>query len=278
MPPQRTGHRWTARRRSRTRSRSPARGREGSADGGRRRAGRRGEAGRHRASLDEALQKFLSDEELWLQRGRLSRRISRSGARGASGFGPLLREGADPRPGHFASHHFLAHAYENSGRVPDALTQGATYAKMAPAVPHARHMDGHNLRRAGRIDEAIAEFTEADALETAYFAAEKIPVEYDWHYQHNLDLLATSYQYVGRMRKAEELFRRSFAIPSSLLVQEFNKREWPVFLLARGRAPEALAAAGTMAAHRSPVVSAAGHVEAGRVHLAGERRHGDGEE
>jgi tetratricopeptide (TPR) repeat protein len=162
----------------------------------------------------------------------------------------------------------LTHAYENGGRLPDALTHGATYAKMAPAVPHARHMDGHNLRRAGRIDEAIAEFTEADALETAYFATEKIPVEYDWHYQHNLDLLATSYQYVGRMRKAEELFRRSFAIPSSLLVQEFNKREWPVFLLARGRAQEALAAAGTMAAHRSPVVSAAGHVEAGRARLA----------
>jgi tetratricopeptide (TPR) repeat protein len=139
---------------------------------------------------------------------------------------------------------------------------------MAPAVPHARHMDGHNLRRAGRIDEAIAEFTAADALETAYFAAEKIPVEYEWHYQHNLDLLATSYQYVGRMKTAEELFRRSFAIASSLLVQEFNKREWPEFLLARGRAQEALAAAGVMAAHRSPVISAAGHVEAGRARLA----------
>jgi tetratricopeptide (TPR) repeat protein len=152
--------------------------------------------------------------------------------------------------------------------VQDALTQGATYAKMAPDVPHARHMDGHNLRRAGRIDDAIAEFAAADALETAYFAAEKIPVEYDWHYQHNLDLLATSYQYVGQMRKAEALFTRAFAIPSSLLVQEFNKREWPVFLLARGRAREALAAAGVMAAHRSPVVSAAGHVEAGRARLA----------
>jgi tetratricopeptide (TPR) repeat protein len=150
----------------------------------------------------------------------------------------------------------------------DALTQGATYAKMAPAVPHARHMDGHNLRRAGRIEEAIEEFSAADALETAYFTAEKIPVEYDWHYQHNLDLLATSYQYIGQMRKAEELFKRSFGIPSTLLVQEFNKREWPVFLLARGRAQEALTAANTMAAHRSPVVSAAGHVEAGRARLA----------
>jgi hypothetical protein len=64
------------------------------------------------------------------------------------------------------------------------------------------------------------------------------------------------------------VFTRAFAIPSSLLVQEFNKREWPEFLLARGRAKEALAAAGVMAAHRSPVVSAAGHVEAGRARLA----------
>jgi tetratricopeptide (TPR) repeat protein len=138
---------------------------------------------------------------------------------------------------------------------------------MAPGVPHARHMDGHNLRRAGRIDEAITEFAAADALETAYFAAEKIPVEYDWHYQHNLDLLATSYQYIGQMRKAEALFTRSFAIASTLVVQEFNKREWPVFLLARGRTQEALAAASVLAAHRSPVVSATGHIEAARARL-----------
>jgi hypothetical protein len=139
---------------------------------------------------------------------------------------------------------------------------------MAPDVPHARHMHGHNLRRTGRIDEAIAEFSAADALESAYLAAEKIPAEYDWHYQHNLDLLATSYQYAGRMTKAEALLKRSFGLESSLLVQEFNKREWPMFLIARGRAEEALAAAGTMAAQRSPVVSAAGHVAAGHARLA----------
>ena len=42
------------------------------------------------------------------------------------------------------------------------------------------------------------------------------------------------------MAKAEALLKASFAIPSSLVVQEFNKREWPVFLLARGRPQEAL--------------------------------------
>jgi tetratricopeptide (TPR) repeat protein len=223
----------------------------------------------YRAALDQALEKFPQDEELWLERGQAeSPDPAERGQGSVAGSVRFYEKALALAPGHFAAHHYLTHAYENSGRVLDALTQGATYAKMAPAVPHARHMDGHNLRRAGRIDEAIAAFAAADALETTYFAAERIPVEYDWHYQHNLDLLATSYQYIGQMRKAEALFTRAFAIPSPLLVQEFNKREWPVFLLARGRAKEALAAATTMAAHRSPVVSAAGHVEAGRARLA----------
>jgi tetratricopeptide (TPR) repeat protein len=223
----------------------------------------------YRTALDGALVTFPSDEELWLQRGRAESPDPADRGQGSvAGSVPYYEKALALAPGHFAAHHYLTHAYENSGRVQEALTQGTTYAKMAPAVPHARHMAGHNLRRAGRIEEAIAEFSAADALETAYFATEKIPVEYDWHYQHNLDLLATSYQYTGRMQKAEELFRRSFAISSSLLVQEFNKREWPVFLLARGRAQEALAAARTMAAHPSPVVSAAGHVEAGYARLA----------
>ena len=223
----------------------------------------------YRSAIDAALVTFPSDEEFWLQRGQAdSPDPAERGQGSVAGSVRYYEKALALAPGHFAAHHYLTHAYENSGRLQEALTHGATYAKMAPGVPHARHMDGHNLRRAGRIEEAIAEFTAADALETAYFAAERIPVEYDWHYQHNLDLLATSYQYTGRMRQAEELFRRSFVIPSSLMVQEFNKRAWPVFLLARGRPQEALAAATTMAAHRSPVVSATGHIEAARARLA----------
>ena len=223
----------------------------------------------YRVALDEALVKFPADEEFWLQRGQAeSPDPAERGQGSVAGSARFYEKALALAPTHFAAHHYLTHAYENAGRVQDALTQGTTYAKMAPAIPHARHMAGHDLRRAGRIDDAIVEFAAADAIETAYFAAEKIPVEYDWHYQHNLDLLATSYQYVGQMRKADALFRRSFAIASSLLVQEFNKREWPEFLLARGRVQEAQSAAGVMAAHRSRVVSAAGHLELGRARMA----------
>src|SRR5262249_3159014 len=223
----------------------------------------------YRAALDRALAEFPSDEELWLQRGQAETPDPAERGQGSTAGSVRFYEKARMlAPAHFAAHHFLAHAYENTGLEAQALAEAAIYAKMAPDVPHARHMHGHSLRRTGRIEEAIAEFSAADALESAYLDAEKIPVEYDWHYQHNLDLLATSYQYDGRMKKAEELLKRSFALDSPLLVQEFNKRAWPMFLVARGRAAEALDAAGVMASHRSPVVSAAGHVAAGRARLA----------
>jgi len=223
----------------------------------------------YRKALDEALAAFPQDEELWLLRGLAESPDPADRGQGSVASSiPFYDNALALAPGHFAAHHYLTHAYENNGRVALALAEGATYARMAPAVPHARHMYAHNLRRAGRIAEAIDEFRAADALETEYFRTESVPVEYDWHYQHNLDLLATSYQYIGQMAAAEALFKTAFAIASSLVVQEVNKREWPGFLLGRGRAKEALDAALVLAGHRSPVVSAIGHIEAGRAHLA----------
>jgi tetratricopeptide (TPR) repeat protein len=225
--------------------------------------------GQYRAAIEAALAKFPSDEELWLLRGLAESPDPAERGQGSPASAvQYYRKALTLSPGHFAGHHYLTHAYENSGQVNEALAEGATYAKMAPGVPHARHMHGHNLRRVGRVEEAIGEFEAADAIETSYFKAERIPVELDWHYQHNIDLLATAYQYTGRMAKAEARLRASFAIPSVLVQQEFNKREWPVFLIGRGRGQEALDAATVMAGHRSPIVSAAGHVMMGQARLA----------
>ncbi|HEV3060868.1 MAG TPA: hypothetical protein VGY48_21660 [Vicinamibacterales bacterium] len=233
----------------------------------------------YRALLDRALARFPADEELWLLRGLAeSQDPAERGQGSVASSAPYYEKARAVAPAHFAAHHYLTHVYENTGRVREALTEGATYAKMAPGVPHARHMHGHSLRRAGRVEDAIAEFLAADAIETEYFKTEGVPVEYDWHYQHNIDQLATSYQYVGQMAKAEALLKRSFAISSALVQQEFNKREWPVYLLSRGRAREALDAGTVMAGHRSSIVSAAGHVMVGEARLAiGEYRLAAGE-
>ena len=164
--------------------------------------------------------------------------------------------------------HFLAHAYENAGRIKEAESSASAYASANPGVPHAIHMHGHELRRLGRINEAIARFEAADKLQRDYMAREKIAAELDWHHAHNLDLLAASYQYTGQMKKAEALLKQSFNLPTNLLVQAVNKREWPAFLIARHRPAEALAAAQLLLAHPSLVVQATGHIEAGFAQLA----------
>ena len=129
-------------------------------------------------------------------------------------------------------------------------------------MPHARHMHGHNLRRAGRIHEAIAEFEAADRLHREYIKREQIPAEYDWHFEHNLGLLGTSLQYVGQMKRAEALLKAAFALPTGLLVQAFNKREWPMFL----RAAAAFRKRRRRRRCSSPI----------RTRRAGDRPHRDG--
>jgi tetratricopeptide (TPR) repeat protein len=129
-------------------------------------------------------------------------------------------------------------------------------------------MHGHELRRLGRVNEAIAKFEAADKIERDYMAREKIPADLDWHHAHNTDLLAASYAYVGQMKKAEALLKQNFNTPTNLLVQAINKREYPSFLTARGRPTEALAAAKTLLSHPNLVVQATGHIESAFAQLA----------
>ena len=117
--------------------------------------------------------------------------------------------------------------------------------------------------------EAILEFEAADRLHTQYFAAERVPAEFDWHYAHNLDLLGTSFMYLGQMRRAEQALKKSFALPTSTLIQTFNKRQWLLFLRGRGRYDEARAAAAVLASDANPVIRAAGRIESGHGHLIG---------
>ena len=223
----------------------------------------------YRKALDAALAAFPADVELLLLRGVAESPDPADRGQGSVAASiPFFERGLKASPNHFAARHFLAHAFENSGRNSDALSSAAAYASQASEVPHARHMHGHELRRSGRTSEAIAEFEAADKLQRAYLAREKIPAALDWHHQHNLDLLAASYQYLGQMRKAEPLLKQSFDLSSNLLVQAVNKREWPAFLLSRNRPEEALAAAKILIGHPHPVVQAAGHIEVGFALLA----------
>ena len=171
-------------------------------------------------------------------------------------------------PNNSAAHHFLAHSYENIGRTEEALFHSEAYLRVSSSIPHAHHMRGHELRRAGRIEDAIEEFRTANELETAYYRAERIPAEYDWHRPHNLDLLAMCHQLLGQMKVAEQLLRESFSLPAHGELAQFGRKQWPEFLLARGRAQEALEQADILAQSPSMMARFAGHTIKGRALVA----------
>ena len=223
----------------------------------------------YKRAIDDALAADMNDVELWLLRGNAEEptaagRGQRGGAASIAFYDRALRL----QPDSGAAHHYLTHSYETIGQIPDALEHGEVYARIAPSIPHSHHMWGHDLRRVGRIDDAIAAFLRTYALEKAYYAAEGISPEMDWHHVHNLDLLATAYQYKGQMRLAEERLREMAALPPVTDYLEFNQKTLASFLLDRGRNADGLAAARTLATGRSAAARAAGRALEGHALLA----------
>jgi tetratricopeptide (TPR) repeat protein len=222
-----------------------------------------------RRALDEALAADLDDVELWLLRGTAEEKNAAGrGQRGGAATVAFYRQALTVWPDHFAAHHYLVHSYETLGRIPEALAHGERYAALAELVPHARHMWAHDLRRVGRVDEATAEFQRAHDLETAYYEAERLPEDVDWHRPHNLDLLATCHQHQGRMKKTEAVMRDRGRLKPVMAGTEFNGKAWPGFLLSSGRPDDALAAARALTSGRWVSTRAVGHALAGHALLA----------
>jgi tetratricopeptide (TPR) repeat protein len=230
----------------------------------------------YRSEVDRAVARYPNDVELLIMRAQAEDSASAASPMesGASAVA-FYKRAAAAAPGEFAAHHYLIHAYENSGRIGEALAEAETYVKLAPEVAHAHHMLAHGLRRSGRIKEAIAAFRRADDLDAAYLKTEGVSSQYEWHFHHNQIFLAAAYRYLGQISAARERLQRIFDLGAPLLAEELGKRDWPALLLAAGSSSEALAAANRLIAHASPLLRAAGHLAAAHVQMAsGQARAG----
>ena len=227
----------------------------------------------YKKAIDDALAKNMKDPEFWLLRGNAEEATaSGRGQRGTAASIAYYRQVLALVPNHATAHHYLIHSCENIGQIEEALEHGAVYARLAPAIPHAAHMWGHDLRRVGKLDAAIAEFKKADKLERDYYAAEKIDPSFDWHHAHNLDLLASCYQHKGQMKLTEATLRESEKLDVLSGYRAFAQRELPNFLLQRGRYDEALAAAQALSQSKFVQGRCVGHALAGQALLALGRR------
>jgi tetratricopeptide (TPR) repeat protein len=221
----------------------------------------------HRNAVDAALAAHPRDVELWVLRGTAQ---APDGIRGEHVAGTSIGffdKAIELAPDHAGAHHYLAHAYENTGRHEDALRHANEYVRLAPQMPHARHAQGHALRAAGRVAEAVEAFEAADRLHSESFEREGIPAALVTDYAHNLGQLGACYRYLGRFADAGRVLRIAFALPAAA-ANALEKRAWPDLLVSRGRAMEGLAAARGLAAEASPLARAVGHVAAGHALLA----------
>lgn len=223
----------------------------------------------YKKAIDEALAKNLEDPQLWLLRGNAEENnASGRGQRGGASSVAFYNQVLALVPDHASGHHYLVHSYETIGRIDKALEHGDDYARLAPAIPHAAHMWGHDLRRVGKLDEAIVQFKRTDQLEREYYAAEKMDPALDWHHAHNLDLLASCYQHKGQIKLTEETLLESESFEALSAYRAFNQRELANFYIQRGRYQDALTAARELTKSKYPQGRAVAHALAGQALLA----------
>jgi tetratricopeptide (TPR) repeat protein len=222
----------------------------------------------YKKAIDDALAKHFKNAQLWNLRGNAEEATAAGrGQRGTASSIAFYQMALRLEPENGAAHHFLIHSNETIGNIDQALVHGEIWARIAPSVPHAAHMWGHDLRRVGRVDEAIVQFQKTDALERAYYKAENIDPGFDWHHGHNLDLLATCYEHKGQIQSAEKFVREASATPAMDAYSAFRHRELPSFLIRRARYQEAVEAANEMTKSQHPQARTVGYALAGQAYI-----------
>ncbi|MGH9835719.1 MAG: tetratricopeptide repeat protein [Blastocatellia bacterium] len=107
-------------------------------------------------------------------------------------------------PEHPGVAHYLIHSYDYPQLASLALPAARSYAKIAPASAHARHMPSHIFTRLGLWQEAIRSNLDAAAAAKAYAVRNRMPGAWD-EQLHAMDYLAYAYLQGAQDKKASEV-------------------------------------------------------------------------
>ncbi len=139
-------------------------------------------------------------------------------------------------PQHPGAAHYALHAFDDGEHAALGLEAARTYARIAPASSHARHMPSHVFLPLGMWDEAAASDESAFAASVDLAKRKGLSAaQYDFH---SLSWLHYEYLQQGRFAKAREAMaevQRALTAPAPPALQPFP----PILPTSRARLAEA---------------------------------------
>ena len=119
--------------------------------------------------------------------------------------GGIALDVLEKNPEHPGANHYALHAFDDGEHAAMGLQAARTYARIAPASSHARHMPSHVFLPLGMWDEAAASDESAFAASVAVAKRKGLSAsQYDFH---SLSWLQYEYLQQGRFAKAREAMR-----------------------------------------------------------------------
>ena len=117
----------------------------------------------------------------------------------------ILQEVLKTAPNDPAANHYWIHAVEASAHPEQAPESATVLASLAPASGHMVHMPGHIFYRVGDYAQAEHWFAESTAVDERYMRDQKVNMDDDWNYIHNLMYGVANLMEEGKLKDATAL-------------------------------------------------------------------------
>ncbi len=108
-------------------------------------------------------------------------------------------------PENSAANHYWIHAVEASPKPEQALHSAEILGRLAPTSGHMVHMPGHIFYRVGDYARAQESFAASMEADERYMQAQRVQVDDDWNYVHNLMYAIANLMEEGRLEEATAL-------------------------------------------------------------------------
>jgi tetratricopeptide (TPR) repeat protein len=108
-------------------------------------------------------------------------------------------------PENSAANHLWIHAVEAGPHPEQALHSAEILASLSPASAHMVHMPGHIFYRTGDYTRAQASFDASALTDEGYMTEQKVAVDNDWNYVHNLMYSVANLMEEGRLSEAAQV-------------------------------------------------------------------------